>query len=617
MAVTVEQVNVLVTAEVDRALKELNKIDKAPKKIETSFKSLAKAIAGPAAAGLIVKAFVDISKKSAKLAADAEEVRAKFSSVFGTTADEVNAWATEYSEAVGRSETDTLKFLGTIGDTLKPLGFAKDAVDGMSKQVVELANDLSSFNNLPTEEVIAGIQSALVGNVETLRRYGVVANEAAIQQEAINSGISETGKNLTAQEKAQAILNITLKGTTDAQGDLRRTQNSAANVQRALNSAVQESQEIYGSILNTVLTPWRAEITRTIKETNKLIQTEILRQKVASEEASTVEELLLVNTRISEAQKELARRKDTLAVRVENLNNVTDAEISRQRTSREALERRIEVEKTAIAQTEARITSLSNNAAGLSDQIVQEKEAAQALIDAATALDENTAATDENTESKEKNGEAAFRNIGYEEAMTAQLTFASRAFTEATDSADDYTDALLSTEEVINNLTAIGFSSLLSGFEQIGAALAQGELSYKSFGKVALQSVGNVLSALGDELTARAVIALLAGNFAGAALAGGGATAAYLAAGIVKSQASALAEGGTFTTNGPTPLLVGDNVGGQERVTVEPVSSNGANVMGGMPSGPITLVVDGRPFTAHFQRQIDNRNLHSSRGGAI
>jgi len=104
----------------------------------------------------------------------------------------------------------------------------------MSSQVVKLAIDLASFNRIPTADVVRDLQSALVGNVETLRKYGVIAQEAQIKQKALELGFNP--KSLTAQQKALSILNITMEGTTDAQGDAVRTAGSFANQLVALQS---------------------------------------------------------------------------------------------------------------------------------------------------------------------------------------------------------------------------------------------------------------------------------------------------------------------------------------------------------------------------------------------
>ena len=127
-------------------------LDKSIKTSEGSVKKFSKLAVG--AYALVGVAIIAVGKKFSKLAAQAEEIQSKFNVVFGRTAREVQDWAQTYSESVGRSTSDTLQFLGSIGDLLKPLGFAKEDVDDLSKQVVTLANDLGSFNDMPTADVM-------------------------------------------------------------------------------------------------------------------------------------------------------------------------------------------------------------------------------------------------------------------------------------------------------------------------------------------------------------------------------------------------------------------------------------------------------------------------------
>ena len=67
-----------------------------------------------------------------------------------------------------------------------------------------------------------------------------------------------------------------------------------------------------------------------------------------------------------------------------------------------------------------------------------------------------------------------------------------------------------------------------------------------------------------------------------------------------------LATGGSFTTTGPTPILVGDNTSGQERITVEPVGGNGGNQT-------MILNIDGQQFMGWMQNQLDNGRLRVPR----
>ncbi len=191
-----------------------------------------------------------------KTASDAEEIDSKFKAVFKNQSKEVEDWAKTFSRSVGRSTTENKKFLATIQDTLVPLGFARDNAAGMSRQVVELATDLASFNNLPTEQVIQDIQSAIVGNTETLRKYGVVAQQSQIIQEALDSGLIKNKNELDANTKAQAILQLTLKGTVDAQGDAVRTADGLANSSKALGSDIKDLAEKFGTLMIPTAKEW-------------------------------------------------------------------------------------------------------------------------------------------------------------------------------------------------------------------------------------------------------------------------------------------------------------------------------------------------------------------------
>lgn len=228
-------------------------LDKSIDKSEGSVKKFSKlAVAAYAVVGV---AIIAVGKKLSTLAAGAEEIRSKFNTVFGATAREIRNWAKTYSDAVGRSETDTLAFLSSVGDLLKPLGFAKEDVDGLSKSFVTLANDVGSFNDVPTADVIRDFNAAITGSPETVKKYGVVVNEATIKAEAFASGIGDGITRLTAQEKALATYNLILKGTTDAQGDLLRTQDSNTNVMRRLANANKELGIVLGDTINEGLTP--------------------------------------------------------------------------------------------------------------------------------------------------------------------------------------------------------------------------------------------------------------------------------------------------------------------------------------------------------------------------
>ena len=189
----------------------------------------------------------------ANAAGDAEEIANKFNVVFGDNADAVKNWADAYGDAVGRATTDIMGFAASLQDTFVPLGFARGHAAQLSVQLTKLAVDVASFQNAADADVLNAFQSALVGNHETVRKYGIVITEASLQQEALRSGIVNTNRPLSNQEKVQARLNILIAGSKDAMGDAIETQGSYANQVKRLNSEWKEFSEELGAAIIPVL----------------------------------------------------------------------------------------------------------------------------------------------------------------------------------------------------------------------------------------------------------------------------------------------------------------------------------------------------------------------------
>ena len=122
---------------------------------------------------------------------DMEEIMNKFDVVFGESAKEVEEWSLRFGKAVGRSQIELREMLNTLQDTFVPLGIARDQSAKLSMALTQLAIDVASFNNANDMDVLRDFQSAIVGNHETVRKYGIVITEATLRQEALRSGIMQ------------------------------------------------------------------------------------------------------------------------------------------------------------------------------------------------------------------------------------------------------------------------------------------------------------------------------------------------------------------------------------------------------------------------------------------
>ncbi len=173
-------------------------------------------------------------------ASDLEEVSSKFGVVFADQMGKAEAWATELVNGYAMSTREARQYLSSVQDLLVPMGMAADQAGVMSMGVTTLAADLGSFNNLPTVQVMDDMQSALVGNYETMKKYGIVINAASVEQKALTMGLAETKSELTAAHKAQAAYQMMVEGSSAAIGDMSRTMDGYANQSKQFSAIIED-----------------------------------------------------------------------------------------------------------------------------------------------------------------------------------------------------------------------------------------------------------------------------------------------------------------------------------------------------------------------------------------
>jgi hypothetical protein len=239
----------------------------------TGFQTHALGLARTATAAIATAAFaamaaavagsVLILQQSVAAAAGSQEIASKFNVVFADNAVVIRKWGQEFASAVGRSNSTVEKFLASSQDLFVPLGVSADKAAELSKQVTQLAVDLGSFNNIADDQVLLDLQAALTGSGETMKKYGVIVNEAAVKQELLNMKLDP--KTATNAEKAMARLNIIMAGTTAAQGDAIRTADSFTNQMKKLNATWDNFLGALGNELLPSLTPMITDISDSIR----------------------------------------------------------------------------------------------------------------------------------------------------------------------------------------------------------------------------------------------------------------------------------------------------------------------------------------------------------------
>ena len=220
-------------------------------------KMLLASFAGTVVAGSLLKI--------TNAAGDAAEQMSKASVVFGVSFSNMEKFAEQLGNTINRSTFDLMEMAASVQDILVPMGIARVRAAELSKSIVTLAADVGSFSNVASADVMRDFNSAMVGNHETVRKYGIVISETRMKQVALEEGIIKAGEALSDQDKILVRLAIIQRDSTDAIGDAERTANSYANVMQGLSAQFHESSVVIGNVFLPVVTAVAKTLTLLLK----------------------------------------------------------------------------------------------------------------------------------------------------------------------------------------------------------------------------------------------------------------------------------------------------------------------------------------------------------------
>jgi hypothetical protein len=210
-------------------------------KITTAFK-----VATAAAVVFAGKLAID----SIKAASDLGETISKVGVLFGDSAKEIEKFAEGAAQSLGQTKQQALDAAANFAIFGKSAGLSGQALTEFSTGFVSLAADLASFNNVSQDEAINAIGSALRGEAEPLRKFGVLLDDATLKNAALELGLISTTKNaLTPQQKVLAAQKVIYEQTTAAQGDFARTSGGLANQTKILSAELENTKLVIGEAL--------------------------------------------------------------------------------------------------------------------------------------------------------------------------------------------------------------------------------------------------------------------------------------------------------------------------------------------------------------------------------
>lgn len=191
-----------------------------------------------------------------------------FKMAMGGAGQEAYEFAEKAQALLGIDLTQWMKAQGVFNALASGFGVASDRAAIMSKNLTQLAYDISSFYNIDVDTAVEKVRSGFSGQIRPVRDLGYDLSQARLEAIALSLGIDKTVKSMTQAEKSQLRYIALMTQLKQVQGDLSRTLDSPINQMRILQAQLQQMYRSIGMtllpILNRVL-PYLNAILRVIK----------------------------------------------------------------------------------------------------------------------------------------------------------------------------------------------------------------------------------------------------------------------------------------------------------------------------------------------------------------
>lgn len=192
---------------------------------------------------------INAVKDSITTASDLNEAYNVVDTTFGKSSNEVKDWSKNLMDSFGLVQLEAINYVGSMGAMLKSSGFTSKASKDMSKSLVELTGDMSSFYNLGHEETWEKIRAGISGETEPLKSLGINMSVANLEAFALKEGIKKSWKEMSQAEQVTLRYNYLMSVTKDVQGDFAKTSDSLSNRIRILGGRFTEMKTNLGNEL--------------------------------------------------------------------------------------------------------------------------------------------------------------------------------------------------------------------------------------------------------------------------------------------------------------------------------------------------------------------------------
>jgi len=216
---------------IDKARKEFSQLEGVGAKAGFALKkAFAPAIAALGAVG-------GAAVVAAKDAVDyGETLNAVFVTFGKEGSAEIKKLADASAETYGLSKTDFNNMAVSFSNFAKDLETPRKKASAIVGDLSERVADFASVMNISVPDAASKMASALAGESEPMKKFGINISQAAVEAFALEKGIIKAGDKMTDSEAGVARYGLLMEKTSVYAGDFANTSDSLANKQKILGA---------------------------------------------------------------------------------------------------------------------------------------------------------------------------------------------------------------------------------------------------------------------------------------------------------------------------------------------------------------------------------------------
>ncbi len=176
-----------------------------------------------------------------------------FNVTMGDASESSYAFAESVQKLIGIDIAEWMNFQGTFKQLTSGFGVAEESANTMSQNLTQLSYDLASFFNTSVEAAFDKLSSAMAGQVKGLREFGIDTTVASLQEYALAKGIEKSVRTMTQAEKSLLRYNYIMEKSILVQGDMARTLVTPANAMRILTAQLTQMKRALGNIVSVLV----------------------------------------------------------------------------------------------------------------------------------------------------------------------------------------------------------------------------------------------------------------------------------------------------------------------------------------------------------------------------